>query len=376
MAQPEKWSALMQSSEIAGKAAFDHIRYAQLWEDADVLTAALGDCQGGTLVSICAAGDNALAMLTLDPAKVVVVDLSPAQIACLQLRIGAFSNLAHSEFLELMGARPSAQRGVLLDKALRGLDDETCAFWQALRPDVIAHGAGGVGKFERYFRIFRTQLLPWVHSQQTLDDIFVSRPKPDRKTFLATRFNTWRWRLLLSLFFSRFVMGRMGRDKAFFDHVEGSPAQHVARRIKHAAVDCDPSKNPYLQWILKGTHGDALPMTWRSEHFETIKARLDRLDIRPGSLEAFVSTGEKADGFNLSDIFEYMSPDVFAQVYDSILKAASPNARLVYWNMMAPRRVPAQFADQVTTMTAIEDTLKAQDKAFFYSDFVVEQVRD
>jgi phosphoenolpyruvate-protein kinase (PTS system EI component) len=74
----------MHSSEIATKAAFDHIRYAQLWEDADVLTEALGDVSGGTLVSICSAGDNALAMLTLDPAKVVVVDLSPAQIACLQ----------------------------------------------------------------------------------------------------------------------------------------------------------------------------------------------------------------------------------------------------------------------------------------------------
>jgi len=55
---------MTQTSEIAGKATFDHIRYAQLWEDADVLTAALGDCKGGTLVSICAAGDNALAMLT------------------------------------------------------------------------------------------------------------------------------------------------------------------------------------------------------------------------------------------------------------------------------------------------------------------------
>ena len=41
----------MQSSEIAGKARFDHIRYAQLWEDADVLTAGLGACAGGTLVS-------------------------------------------------------------------------------------------------------------------------------------------------------------------------------------------------------------------------------------------------------------------------------------------------------------------------------------
>ena len=79
----------MHSSDIATRANFDHIRYAQLWEDADVLTQALGDQTGGTLVSICSAGDNALAMLTLAPARVVVVDLSPAQIACLRLRMGA-----------------------------------------------------------------------------------------------------------------------------------------------------------------------------------------------------------------------------------------------------------------------------------------------
>lgn len=365
---------MTQSSEIAGKAAFDHIRYAQLWEDADVLTAALGDCTGGTLVSICSAGDNALAMLTLDPAKVVVVDLSPAQIACLHLRIGAFQTLLHSEFLELMGARPSTRRKDLLLRAVAGLDAETQAFWAELSDDVALYGAGGVGKFERYFRIFRTKLLPLVHSTKTLDDTFVSRPRPEREIFLKTRFNTWRWRLLLNTFFSRFVMGRMGRDKAFFDHVDGSPAQHVARRIKHAAVDCDPAENPYLHWILKGTHGAALPMTWRAEHYDVIKSRLDRLDIRPGSLEAFVSTGEKADGFNLSDIFEYMSPDVFAQVYDTIVDAAKPGARLVYWNMMAPRRVPDGPKKRVKTLRDVEDAQKARDKAFFYSDLVVEEV--
>lgn len=364
----------MQRSEIEGKAEFEHIRYAQLWEDADVLTQALGDCAGCTLVSICSAGDNALAMLTLDPEKVVVVDLSAAQIACLKLRIGAFRALSHAEFLELMGARPSARRGALLAKALVGTEPETQAFWRDLEEQVCAHGAGGVGKFERYFRVFQSRLLPLVHNQRTIDDIFVSRPKAERERFLNTRFNTWRWRLLLNVFFSRFVMGRMGRDKAFFDHVEGSPAQHVARRIRHAAVECDPADNPYLHWIMKATHGQALPMTWREEHFEVIKSRLDRLDIRHGSLEAFVATGEKADGFNLSDIFEYMSPDVFAQVYKSLLGAAAPKARLVYWNMMAPRRVPASFAARVTTLSDVEDRLKAIDKAFFYSDFVVEEV--
>lgn len=366
----------MQTSEIEAKAAFDHIRYAQLWEDADVLTAGLGPSTGGTLVSICAAGDNALAMLTLDPRKVVVVDLSLAQISCLKLRIAAFQTLTHPEFLELMGARPSDQRKELLFQTIENLDRETQAFWAGQAKNVVRYGAGGVGKFEQYFRIFRKWLLPLVHSRKTIDDIFVSRPIEERRAFLDERFNTWRWRLLLNVFFSRFVMGRMGRDKAFFDYVEGSPAQHVARRIYHAAVTCDPAENPYLHWIMKGTHGTALPMTWRAEHFETIKTRLDRIEIVPGALEAFVATGEKAVGFNLSDIFEYMSPDVFEAVYGSVLKASEPGARLVYWNMMAPRRVPAAYVDKITTLADVETHLKAQDKAFFYSDFVVEEVKE
>ena len=308
-------------------------------------------------------------------AKVVVVDLSPAQIACLRLRIAMYRTLSHAEFLELTGSRPSTRRGTLLTRALAETDADTRAFWQTLAPDVALYGIGGVGKFERYFRIFRTRLLPFVHSRKTLASVFTPRDPEARAAFFDTRFNTWRWRLLLNIFFSRFVMGRMGRDKAFFDHVEGSPAQHVARRIRHAGVDTDPAQNPYLHWILMGTHGDALPMAWREENYAIIRDRLDRLDIRLGALEAFISTGEKADGFNLSDIFEYMSPQVFEQVYGNILAAAAPHARLVYWNMMAPRRVPPPHADKVITLSDLENSLKARDMAFFYSDFVVEEVR-
>jgi S-adenosylmethionine-diacylglycerol 3-amino-3-carboxypropyl transferase len=362
-------------SEIEARAAFDHIRYAQLWEDADVLTEAMGDRAGGTLVSICSAGDNALALLTLDPARVVTVDLSAAQIACLRLRIGAFSGLSHPEFLELMGARPSARRKALLARAVAGLDGGTQDFWAARADDVDRFGAGGVGKFERYFRIFRRWLLPLVHSRRTVREIFVPRPPAARAAFFEQRFDTWRWRLLLAVFFSRFVMGRMGRDKAFFDHVAGSPARHVARRIRHAGVDTDPATNPYLHWIMTGTHGEALPLAWRAAHYDTIRDRLGRLDIRHGPIEAFVATGARADGFNLSDIFEYMSPGVFAQVYAGILDAAAPGARLVYWNMMAPRRVPPPLAGRVTRLRALEDRLKAGDKAFFYSDFVIEELR-
>src|ERR1700742_1923151 len=144
----------MADSEIAGKVSFEGIRYAQLWEDADVLVAALATQPGATLVSICSAGDNALAMLTLDPARVVVVDLSAAQIECLKVRVAAFRVLDHAAFLELMGSRPSGRRGALLDRVVAATPPESQAFWQPVRDEIIAHGLGGIGKFERYFRIF------------------------------------------------------------------------------------------------------------------------------------------------------------------------------------------------------------------------------
>jgi S-adenosylmethionine-diacylglycerol 3-amino-3-carboxypropyl transferase len=361
-------------ADIATRAKFNDIRYAQLWEDADVLVEALGDQRGATLVSIASAGDNALAMLTLDPARVVAIDLSAAQVACLRIRMAAYKMLDHSALIELLGSVPSARRAELLDKVCQTMDDADQPFWAARRDEVIRHGLAGIGKFERYFRIFQQWLLPLTQSGSTVDEVFRPKSKRERQRFLDERWNNWRWRLLLKFFFSNLVMGRLGRDKAFFEHVEGSLAEHVARRLYHAAVDLDPSENPYLHWILKGCHGAALPLAWRKEHFDTIRDRLDRLDLRCGALEALVATGERADGFNLSDIFEYMGKDVFEAVYGSVVAAANPGARLVYWNMMVPRRAPAAYSDRIRTLTDVEARGKARDKAFFYSDFVVEQV--
>ena len=366
-------------SAIESRASFERVRYAQLWEDADVLCAALDGPPGRTLVSICSAGDNALALLTLDPERVVALDLSAAQTACLRARVAAYRTLDHGAFLELMGSRPSRRRADLLERSLRAADGETAAFWRAQSGAVARHGLGGAGRFERYFRTFRRFVLPLAHSRRTVNDVFVPRPPPERERFFDTRWNTWRWRMLLRTFFSNWTMGRLGRDPAFFDHVEGSLADHVAGRLRHAAVDLDPAANPYLRWILTGTHegaeDEALPMAWRARHYGTIRDRLDRLDIRHGALEAFVATGERAHGFNLSDIFEYMDEATFAAVYGSVLDAARPGARLVYWNMMVPRRVPAPHAGRVQTLAEAEARGKAADKAFFYSDFVVEEAR-
>ncbi|HEY3814905.1 MAG TPA: DUF3419 family protein [Caulobacteraceae bacterium] len=361
-------------SEIETRARFDHIRYAQVWEDADVLLAALRVAPGDTVVSIAAAGDNALALLTQRPERVIAVDLSAAQLACVRLRVAAYRGLSHTELLELMGSRPSGQRGELLNRVAMTLGDDDQVFWAGRRDDVVRFGAGGAGKFENYFRLFRTRLLPWVHGRGTVDALLEPRSPEARAEFYDRRWNSLRWRLLLNSFFSRTVMGRLGRDPAFFDHAQGNAARQVACNTRQALVEQDPSRNPYLAWILTGRHGDALPLALRAENFDLIRDNLDRLDLRHASVEALAGQGVRADAFNLSDVFEYMSPQAHAEAYASVLACAAPDARITYWNMMAPRRAPEALRNRVRADRPLERTLRARDKAFFYRDLVIETV--
>ena len=363
----------MRPAEIEHRAAFDLIRYGQVWEDADILVEALRPAPGDTVVSIASAGDNALALLAEGPAEVIAVDLNPAQLACLTLRCAAYRDLRHDELLELMGSRPSARRGELLDRVARTLEADQQAFWAERREDVVSHGLGGAGKFERYFRLLRQRLLPLTHDPATVRDLLEPRAPDERARFYDRRWNNWRWRMLVKVFFSRPVMGRLGRDPAFFDQVRGSVGEHVAGKTRQALVEQDPSENPYLHWILTGRHGAALPRALREESFEAVRANLDRLTVAHSTVEALAERGVSADAFNLSDIFEYMSPPAHADAYAAVLELARPGARIAYWNMMAPRRAPPALAHRVRTRGDLEARLKLRDKAFFYSDFVVEE---
>src|SRR5687768_3813362 len=101
------------TSEIANKADFSTIRYAQCWEDADILLEALDVQPGDVCVSIASAGDNSIALLARAPKRVVALDLNPAQLACVALRVAAYKELSHPELLELVGSTPSKRRDEL-----------------------------------------------------------------------------------------------------------------------------------------------------------------------------------------------------------------------------------------------------------------------
>lgn len=364
-------------TEISAKADFSQIRYAQCWEDADVLLDGLDVQPGDRCLIIASAGDNALALLTRDPEAVVALDLNPAQLFCLELRVAAYTRLNHEELLELMGSRPSSHRRALYGRCREALGQEAAEFWDHRLTLVEAHGLAGVGRFERYFRLFRQWVLPLCHNRQRVAELFQPKTIVERAAFYERHWRNRRWRLLSNLFFSRPVMGRIGRDPAFFNYVEGGLAGHLENKTRQALVDMDPAENPYLHWILTGAHGQALPLALRPEWFATIRKNISRLSWRLTSTEDFVkeaaASGTRFQRLGLSDIFEYMSEDNYLAALNSLAELVPPGGRLLYWNMMVPRSAPPSFQDRLRSLTAAAAELDQRDKAFFYRRVVVEK---
>ena len=186
------------------------LRYAQCWEDADVLLRALDVQPGDVCLSIASGGDNTLALLTASPQKIIAIDMNPAQLACLELRAVAYRELEYPEMLELLGSRPSRRRLDLYQSCCPSLSPPARSYWDA-RSKAIQPGIGSSGRFEHYFRLFRRWVLPLLASRAELDRL-INRDAKFRRDFLVKRMNSIRWRIAFRGFFSRAVMLRLGRN--------------------------------------------------------------------------------------------------------------------------------------------------------------------
>jgi S-adenosylmethionine-diacylglycerol 3-amino-3-carboxypropyl transferase len=362
-----------ESPRIERRVDFGLIRYANCWEDADALVAALDVAPGSRLLSIASGGDNTFALIAAG-AAVVAADLSPAQLAVVELKRAAFRRLEHEELLGFLGAADATDRPATYRRLRPDLPDDVRAFWDD-HPGDLRRGIVHAGRFEGYFRLFRRRVLPLVHSRRRVAALLAEKTRDDRVAFYERTWNTLRWRLLFRVFFSRFVMGRLGRDPEFFRHVDGSVSARLLERTRYALTELPTHANPYLEYILTGRFERSLPRYLRPEHFDAIREGLDRLTLFGGPIEATVAAdaGDGFDGFNLSDIFEYLDPGACAAIYARLLDTARDGARFVYWNMLVPRRRPDELANRVRSLDDLAAELFAADKAFFYRALVVEE---
>ena len=90
--------------------------YPQIWEDPVVDMAALGIQPGDHLVCIASGGCNVMSYLTAAPASITAVDLSPAHVALLRLKLAAAQSLPdHASFHAFFGLADAPSNPRLYD---------------------------------------------------------------------------------------------------------------------------------------------------------------------------------------------------------------------------------------------------------------------
>jgi S-adenosylmethionine-diacylglycerol 3-amino-3-carboxypropyl transferase len=362
----------MKHEKLTEKVAFDLIRYANCWEDADVLLRGLNPDPGSKILSIGSAGDNSFSLLTTQPELVVAVDVNPIQLYLIELKRAAIQVLSYEEVLQFLGFRASEERLRFFDQIKRTLSVDCLTYWEKHR-DQLNAGIITQGKFEGYFQLFVRKILPWIHTQKRVEALLAPKSASEQEAYYEKRWNTWRWRFLFKLFFSKTIMGRYGRDPEFLKEVEVSVGKTIYNKAGNHLRNPLAQRNFMLRYTLTASFGELLPHYLQLQHFPAVKANLDKLQLVQGYAEDAIRLHGTFRYMNLSNIFEYMNPELFHQTAKQLVESTEKGGRLAYWNLLVPRHIASEFPSEINGLTALSAELTANDNGFFYNQFLVDE---
>jgi S-adenosylmethionine-diacylglycerol 3-amino-3-carboxypropyl transferase len=312
------------------------LKYSNCWEDAELLTSYLDIQSDSKVMSIASGGDNSFMLLSKNPKTMVCLDLSEIQLSVTRIKAQAIRHLSHSEYLQLVGFKTCSNREAILEKIKTYLEPADVQLFEAnWMENPLVHS----GKFEQYFQMFAHRILPWIHKKTTIDQLFASKSEEAQKRFFQKVWNSWRWKLLFRIFFSRYVMGKYGREPEKLKEVKEPVAQTIFNRASRHLASKACQKNYILQYALYGAFVDQLPPYAKEENFLLIKNWLSTNEIQfhHGDLNSALEAYPHCNRFNLSNIFEYMSVGDFEQQVQNIMEFSAPRAQFGYWELLVQR---------------------------------------
>ena len=164
------------------------IYYSQCWEDPEILSQALEITPDDTVLSVTSGGCNTLALALKGPKHIVALDVNPAQNYLLELKIAAIKSLAHEDFLKFVGVSKSIDRLAIFGRIKPKISIEAQLWWSS-RTNLIQIGILHIGKFEKYLSTFRNFFLPFIHSQETINQLSLLKIVSKQEDFYKNKWD-------------------------------------------------------------------------------------------------------------------------------------------------------------------------------------------
>ena len=355
------------------------IRYSQVWEDCALLRRALAVRPDDDILSIGSAGDNVLALLLDEPRSITAIDLNPAQVALVELKLAALRALNYHEFVCFVGARDGFDRVALYHRVRESLSASARRFWDA-HPAELAIGVVHAGRLDRYFQTFQREHLPAFIARPELDELLSLVDRQRQRAIFARHFDNDAFRARFAAYFGADSLGRNGRDPSQLAFV-GGDVDVVAmlwERFRFACCDIPTRGNFYLEYFFTSRYRDLElgPPYLRRAAYGKLAALVDRVTVVGDEL------GHHLDGVaagryskvNASDLFEYLSEADTEALFGKLVRATRRGGRIAWWNLFVPRAPAGAARARLRSRREIAEALWRHDRAFFYRAFHLEEV--
>jgi S-adenosylmethionine-diacylglycerol 3-amino-3-carboxypropyl transferase len=325
---------------------FQGFVYNQIWEDPTVDLDALALKPHHRIVTIASGGCNILNYLAADPAAIVAVDLNPHHVALTRLKLAALRHLPdHESFFRFFGAADDGANLQAFETYLHdALDEETRAYWnrkvgplQRKRIAMFARNLYRYGLMGRFIGILHG--VAKLHGKKLDAILDAKNPGEQRAAFdaiIAPLFESAAVKLLSKTPVSLYALGI---PPAQYDALVGNGSAIAVLRERVERLACDfPIKDNYFAWQAFGRGYDletreAVPDYLRAEHYDCIKARLDRVSVHHNSLIDFLATqpAQSLHRYVLLDAQDWMSAGQMEALWHQIDRTAdSRDAKVIF----------------------------------------------
>lgn len=338
------------------------------WEDTSILLEAIGSAKGKRIFSIAGAGDNLFSMCGQEPEIIVAADENPAQLYLIELKKVAIEQLEYSDCLEFLGYSECAVRLLIYKSISEFLSQEAQDYWDNHLQN-IDQGVIHAGKFEHYFQLFCNRVLPFIHSEKTINELFEQKSAEEQVVFYDKVWNTRLWRLFFKLFFSRRMLARSNQTIVLPNEIEISKSLFDQAEEHFKSVKAQ--SNGMLHYMLTNEFGTHIPHYLREENYENVKSNCGKIKLVEGSISDVIKAHGKFDLLQFADYFEHISATDFELLSNEISVGCAKDARLVYWNLLNDRQF-ANVSELFTSQSQSMEQLNEKDLGFYYKTVVVE----
>lgn len=374
---------------------FQGLVYPQIWEDPVVDMEALRIGPGDNVVCIASGGCNVLSYLTAGPNSITAVDLSPAHVALVRLKLAAARGLPdHASFFNFFGRADLPSNIRVYDEHLAPqLDPLTRSYWESRamgrrRISMFARGFYRFGLLGRFIgavhllaRLGRIDFQPLL-AAHSLDD--------QRRYFEESIAPAFDLPIVRFLARRRASLFGLGIPPAQYDKLAadggGDVIPVLRERIRKLLCDFPVQQN-YFAWqaccrahAARGS--SSVPPYLEARNFELVRAGADRVRVLNRSLTEFLAiepAGSK-HCFSLLDAQDWMTDHQLNALWREITRTSAPGARVIFRTGGAADILPGRVAPGVLGRWAYDPAGSAAgfaaDRSAIYGGFHIYRLTD